>query len=635
VGKCACDADYVGKGCAVKGACPKMCSGHGECHEDGKCDCVEGFRGDDACSKDKPCPQGCSGHGKCQTNGTCICSPAYVGTEDCRDPEKKGLPNNGSGLCANNCSGHGECMPDLTCKCDKGFDRTKDCRGGDRGLPPPPPAESIPERVEDVLEGKTPPKPTERFCPNNCSGHGECQADLKCICDAGFEATSDCRAKVKRHLPSPPGRPNCPLNCNNHGICDDMAEGKGKCKCDKGFRREDQGSRNDCRSKEEKGDPPPMPPGYPAAPACPNRCSGHGECQMEGKCLCDEGFQLSADCSAKSCLNNCNCHGECISGKCSCLVGYDDTADCKKLPCPKDCSGHGTCGKGACTCDTGFAGVDCGRTKAPPPVIVEKAASLAADEDRIAANVAKRIKIPVSPAAPAPIVQIIPQPAKEDLATAFANKIKEQLPRVSKCKNDCNGHGTCLPSGKCQCEQPFTGSDDCAKAPTSLEECGVCCTYQCVNKCKPKLAEGGQASYLDCYHQCATGMVPPGSPFDKSTGVDQKDVEKYALDDLDGSAPAPKVMAAMPKSAMSLLEEHAAARSAMDRSGLHMLKSMHLKISGGQGCMSVCMSGQHPDVNFQCHKSLNEVMSHTSGTNALPGEIKTLVADLAKERYQL
>ena len=48
--------------------------------------------------------------------------------------------------------------------------------------------------------------------------------------------------------------------------------------------------------------------------------------------------------------------------------------------------------------------------------------------------------------------------------------------------------------------------------------------------------------------------------------------------------------------------------------------------------MQVCMDGQHPDVNFQCHKTLGEVMQTNSGY-ALPSEIKTLVRNLAKDRY--
>lgn len=34
---------------------------------------------------------------------------------------------------------------------------------------------------------------------------------------------------------------------------------------------------------------------------CPNMCSGHGECGLENKCKCEEGWDVVADCSLKAC----------------------------------------------------------------------------------------------------------------------------------------------------------------------------------------------------------------------------------------------------------------------------------------------------------------------------------------------
>lgn len=35
--------------------------------------------------------------------------------------------------------------------------------------------------------------------------------------------------------------------------------------------------------------------------ACPNMCSGHGECGLNNVCECETGWGLVADCSLKEC----------------------------------------------------------------------------------------------------------------------------------------------------------------------------------------------------------------------------------------------------------------------------------------------------------------------------------------------
>lgn len=76
--------------------CVNMCSGHGDCGEDGRCTCANDFTGLD-CSFNLGCPNDCSGHGECHKmanaagteyhdglmyHGKCGCSDMYTG-DDC------------------------------------------------------------------------------------------------------------------------------------------------------------------------------------------------------------------------------------------------------------------------------------------------------------------------------------------------------------------------------------------------------------------------------------------------------------------------------------------------------------------------------------------------------------------------
>ena len=96
--------------------------------------------------------------------------------------------------------------------------------------------------------------------------------------------------------------------------------------------------------------------------ACPNLCSGHGECSTPDiKCKCFEGW-MGGDCSLRKCrdgfawsdeasatdtahaLMECSGRGICdhATGMCTCMPGFEGR-ECKRMSCMADCNGHGTC----------------------------------------------------------------------------------------------------------------------------------------------------------------------------------------------------------------------------------------------------------------------------------------------------
>ena len=93
---------------------------------------------------------------------------------------------------------------------------------------------------QDTFAGET---CSNRQCPGDCSGHGECGDDGECVCSEGFRGI-DCAVLT------------CPNDCSNKGQCLN-----GTCACDAGYSGDDCGSVN----------------------ICPNDCSGHGKC--ENRCV--------------------------------------------------------------------------------------------------------------------------------------------------------------------------------------------------------------------------------------------------------------------------------------------------------------------------------------------------------------
>jgi len=137
------------------------------------------------------------------------------------------------------------------------------------------------------------------------------------------------------------------LSCSGRGQCNVA----GDCVCYAGFASSDGrgriGRRGDC--------------GYAALPitSCPgfpNECNGNGFCSGAPTyaCMCNAGFR-GGDCGERTCpqgpswvdrfaIAECSDRGSCNrrTGKCTCQTAYTGAA-CERTVCPQSCSGHGQC----------------------------------------------------------------------------------------------------------------------------------------------------------------------------------------------------------------------------------------------------------------------------------------------------
>lgn len=373
-GSCVCDAGWEGFDCS-NSTCPDNCNvkkGHGRC-VDYTCNCKAGWMGK-ACHV-PACPNKCSGHGECDV-GTCVCENGWTG-DDC-----------GTTTCPEDC-GRGECSDDgtgLRCHCEPGFllpdcttcNGTFHCFGhGECGVEDPKDFDETPTCVcrpgwvgEFCEKSACPSNSTDMFV--TCSGHGNCvnetETDFACSCDNGWTG-NDCNT------------PKCPNGCV-HGECEITEAGTRECQCYPGWMREacdvrtcpidDEGrmchGNGICHEGTCYCAGNFLPPDC-SHKACPNDCSGHGICQREGKCDCDNGWE-GEDCGdqqncteqcnpkPKHCPNDCSGHGVCDNAKCTCTKGWKG-ADCSIMQCPQNCSGNGVCVKGKCECDPLFAGEAC------------------------------------------------------------------------------------------------------------------------------------------------------------------------------------------------------------------------------------------------------------------------------------
>jgi len=174
-----------------------------------------------------------------------------------------------------------------------------------------------------------------------------------CECPDGWDWSS---AEQACTIPNCPGEPDC----NNRGECSGTFPNLPVCIC-------------------------PVPYDGDACEfvVCPFgenalECSGHGTCQQDGTCKCDNGY-FNDDCSGMQCPNNCTSpdNGICVATtppKCVCNVGWSlgPDKDCSSpfIRCPGEtelCSGNGVCdlSSGNCTCYDGFMSADCSKPICP------------------------------------------------------------------------------------------------------------------------------------------------------------------------------------------------------------------------------------------------------------------------------
>eukprot|EP00929_Paragymnodinium_shiwhaense_P001908 TRINITY_DN102119_c0_g1_i1.p1 TRINITY_DN102119_c0_g1~~TRINITY_DN102119_c0_g1_i1.p1 ORF type:complete len:1210 (-),score=247.20 TRINITY_DN102119_c0_g1_i1:107-3736(-) len=129
---------------AEESGCLDGCSAHGSCSE-GACLCNEGWDGP-ACNLVKQCSPQCTAPGGNCVAGVCHCSQGFFGP-DCSDRR-----------CPNDCFGHGRCNPhNGACECSQGW---------------------FGEFCSSSLDAPD-------ACDPPCSLHGKC-VDGGCLCDGGF-----------------------------------------------------------------------------------------------------------------------------------------------------------------------------------------------------------------------------------------------------------------------------------------------------------------------------------------------------------------------------------------------------------------------------------------------------------------
>ncbi|MFC1741454.1 MopE-related protein [Nanoarchaeota archaeon] len=340
----------------------------------------------DGIDADSVDPLACNGHGVCTDTDDCTCDDGWEGTF-CGDVIVESVTCDG--IAAGEdivCNGHGVCTDTDVCTCYDGWEGTfcgdvivepVTCYGIEEGSVDPLVCNGNGDCVAedncycdegwtgDTCELVYPLKCFGSEADSACSGDGECVEEDACFCDAGFygsvcqkSGTVTCDG-VQSHNKDV---------CSGNGVC----VGQDTCECFDLFEGE--------YCEEE------------ITPVCSDAenglpCSGNGECIGDNVCKCEPRYVDSAiqgDCS----LELWNCYGGqlhtdtnpssgCINGICI----AQDTCNCDEdwgaricdvfLPLtmycdgilsnnPLVCSGRGKCTSSGCECyDSEFSGSSC------------------------------------------------------------------------------------------------------------------------------------------------------------------------------------------------------------------------------------------------------------------------------------
>lgn len=253
------------------------CDNHGSCnHATGRCECLDGYYGDDCALSYCPLHLGrtCNGEGSCNRHasmmslGNCTCNPGFYGDacEFRKCPFALGV---GNGL---ECAGHGLChAPTGMCECDAGFYGT-DCR--------------------------------LKTCPEHngrpCNLHGKCVKHDLTSQEFGDIVGSNDVGDGMNLVMGTDGRGRF-RSSNNYGFPFRQrwsGSAQGRCICQHGYYGDA------CQYRI-----------CPVSEVRKLQCDGHGECRRDtGYCVCSYGY-FGADCSIGSCpeWHNrvCNNQGEC------------------------------------------------------------------------------------------------------------------------------------------------------------------------------------------------------------------------------------------------------------------------------------------------------------------------------------
>lgn len=349
--RCHCPDGYAGRTCAI---CASTALSNGT-------DCIPEvcvtFRGDSNAGLP---PIICGGVGTCHQDfddqSTCICATSALPTRDrrCADPEcvEDGVACNNHGYCSDHvCHCDAEHYGTL---CEKEIDH---CSLGFKFVEAL--AECLPRQCV--------------FNRTECGGHGACIGESVrafCLCDPGYLLHHE-----RKCIP-----PSCIVRgevCPNGWCTGSLVEG---CRCQEGYARIKGGCvANSCVSNA-----------ITDSGIIITICGGHGTCQDDGTCLCDElhvgptcltcgnrGILLGDECVAQECVDMgilghryvCTGYGLCqlrdASYSCECIDStiQSPLGHCIASACLTEnntiCSGNGDCIAGHCVCRPNVLGSVC------------------------------------------------------------------------------------------------------------------------------------------------------------------------------------------------------------------------------------------------------------------------------------